>query len=78
MDAAEIMESIRNDKRTPDELFKSLCNRLKQMRIESGNPVSDEEAIQGTRRLINFYTFILESDIKLDTRAPADAKESAT
>jgi len=55
----EIRALIDSDTRTPEELFASLCDRVRQQSINNGSPVpSDNEVEAGVRRLIGLVRLL--------------------
>ena len=57
MDYKEIRAMMDSDTRTPNELFISLCARMKAL---SGDTISDEEAARAVRRLIGLCETIMQ------------------
>jgi hypothetical protein len=56
----QVRALMKNDMRTPEELFASLCDRLRQQAIENGDPYSsDNEVEQAVRRLIGLCETIM-------------------
>ncbi len=74
MNYEEIAEFIKNDKRTPSEIFESLRQRMKEL---SGFTISEEEATRAVRNLIGLCETIMR--IPMDERSnqlePSDYAE---
>lgn len=56
MDYKKIRAMMDSDTRTPNELFVSLCGRMKAL---SGDTISDDEAARAVRRLIGLCETIM-------------------
>jgi hypothetical protein len=52
----QLLNSISRDKRTQDEIFESLKNRIKR---DTGGELDDAQAIEATRNLLNFFETLL-------------------
>jgi hypothetical protein len=56
MNADELWEFIKNDTRTPGEIFESLRQRIQKM---SGGKLSEKDSIEATRNLLGFCETIM-------------------
>jgi hypothetical protein len=74
MNREELLERIKSDTRTKEQLFECLVQRMKAL---SPTEITDGEAAQAARRLIGFCQTILQSRAKrsIDSTCNADTIE---
>jgi hypothetical protein len=56
MDTKELWEFVKNDIRTPSEIFEELRQQVQEM---SGGKLSEKESIEATRNLIGFCETVM-------------------
>lgn len=57
MDKNEILANLKKDKRTPQQIFGALRQKIIE---HSGGKINDEDATQAARNLINVFEIALE------------------
>ncbi len=61
MDRKKLKERLKNDTRTKEEIFQELVVQMKGL---SKNGMSDDEAAEAARNLINFCSALIGVDTK--------------
>lgn len=61
MDRKKLKKRLKNDTRTKEEIFEELVVQMKGL---SKTPMSDDEAAEAAKNLINFCSVLVYADMK--------------